>query len=122
LQQIRGLKKRVGVALNPHTPVESIRWILRDVDAVLMMTVNPGYGGQAFIPQSVQKLKELRDEIDRQHLNVVIGVDGGIDPTTAPLVVGAGASELIAGAAVFGHANYAEAILAIRRAGEAVRI
>lgn len=122
LQQIRSLKKRVGVALNPHTPVESIRWILRDIDAVLVMTVNPGFGGQAFIPQSVQKLKELRDEIDRQQLNVVIGVDGGIDPKTAPLVVGAGASELIAGAAVFGQPSYADAIAAIRKAGEAARI
>ncbi|MDX2022708.1 MAG: ribulose-phosphate 3-epimerase [Deltaproteobacteria bacterium] len=122
LQQIRALNKRVGVALNPHTPVESIRWILRDVDAVLVMTVNPGFGGQAFIPQSVQKLKELRDEVDRQHLNVVIGVDGGIDAKTAPMVVGAGASELIAGAAVFGRPDYAEAIASIRKAGEAVRI
>ena len=122
LQQIRGLNKRVGVVLNPHTPVEAIRWILRDVDAVLLMTVNPGFGGQAFIPQSVQKLKELRDEIDRQHLKVVIGVDGGIDPKTAPLVVGAGATELIAGSAVFGQPSYAEAIAAIRKAGESVRI
>jgi len=118
LQQIRSLGKRVGVALNPHTPVESIRWILRDVDAVMLMTVNPGFGGQAFIPQSVAKLIELRDEILRQQLAVTIGVDGGIDPKTAPLVVAAGATELIAGAAVFGTPDYAQAIASIRSAGE----
>lgn len=119
LQQIRALGKRVGVALNPHTPVESIRWILQDIDAVLVMTVNPGFGGQAFIPQSIAKLVELRDEIKRQNLAVTIGVDGGIDPVTAPRVVGAGATELIAGAAVFGAGDYASAIAAIRAAGQA---
>lgn len=118
LQQIRSLGKRVGVALNPHTPVESIRWVLCDLDTVLVMTVNPGFGGQAFIPQSVAKLQELHAEITLQKLKVTIGVDGGIDPKTAPLVVGAGATELIAGAAVFGAPDYASAIAAIRAAGD----
>lgn len=118
LQQIRSLGKRVGVALNPHTPVEAIRWVLPDVESVLVMTVNPGFGGQKFIESTLPKIRELKAEVERQGLEVEIAVDGGIDPTTAPRVVAAGATNLIAGSAVFGAADYAQAIKALRGAAD----
>lgn len=116
LQQIRALKKRVGVALNPHTPIESIRWVLSEVDSVMVMTVNPGFGGQAFIELVVPKIEDLRAEIELQGLDVEIAVDGGIDAKTAPKVVAAGARHLIAGSAVFGGGDHSKAIGAIRSA------
>lgn len=116
LQQIRALKKRVGVALNPHTPIESLRWILSEVDSVLVMTVNPGFGGQAFIDLTLPKIEDLRAEIELQGLDVEIAVDGGIDAKTAPKVVQAGGRHLIAGSAVFGGGDYARAISALKAA------
>ena len=120
LQQIRSLKKRVGVALNPHTPIESLRWILPEVDSVMVMSVNPGFGGQAFIDLTLPKIEDLRAEIELQGLNVEIAVDGGIDAKTAPKVAQAGGTHLIAGSAVFGAgSDYARAIAAIRTAANA---
>ena len=80
LQQIRGTGKRAGVALNPHTPMESVRDVLSELDAVLVMTVNPGFGGQAFLPFVLPKIAALRDDIERRGLDVDIAVDGGIAP------------------------------------------
>jgi ribulose-phosphate 3-epimerase len=114
LQTIRNLKKRVGVAINPHTPIEAIRWVLSEVDTVLVMTVNPGFGGQAFIGLTLPKIEDLRAEIELQGLSVEIAVDGGIDAKTAPKVIAAGATHLIAGTAVFGAGDYGKAISAIR--------
>lgn len=119
LQQIRGLGKRAGVALNPHTPIESIRHVLGELDAVLLMTVNPGFGAQAFLPFVVPKIAELRAEIERQRVNVEIAVDGGIAPETAGLVAAAGATNLVAGAAIFKQPDYGAAVRAIRAAAEA---
>jgi ribulose-phosphate 3-epimerase len=118
IQQIRGLGKRAGVALNPHTPLDGIRIVLPDLAFVLIMTVNPGFGGQVFIPSVVPKIRELREEITRRGLSVDIAVDGGIGPDTAAMAAEAGATTLVAGAAVFGKPDYAGAIRDIRAAAE----
>jgi len=118
VQQIRGLGKRAGVALNPHTPLDVLDVVLPDVQLVLLMTVNPGFGGQAFIPGVLPKVRALRERIDRLGLSVDIAVDGGIAPQTAALVTEAGAQILITGAAVFGKPDYRRAIAEIRAAGE----
>ena len=118
VQQIRGLGKKPGVSLNPHTPIDVLDVVLPDLAQVLIMTVNPGFGGQAFIPAVVPKIEALREKIDRRGLRVDIAVDGGIGPETAPIVAEAGASILVAGAAVFGKPDYAAAISEIRGAAE----
>lgn len=114
LQQIRGLGKRAGVALNPHTPVDVIAHVLDLVDLVLVMSVNPGFGGQAFIPSVLPKLSTLRRMIDDVDHRVDLEVDGGIRPGTAARVVAAGADVLVAGSAVFGQDSYEGAIRALR--------
>jgi ribulose-phosphate 3-epimerase len=102
IQQIHELGMRAGVAINPATPVDAIEEILPFVDLVLVMSVNPGFGGQSFIPTSVAKIARIRAMLDRRGLSdVEIEVDGGIDAETAPLVVRAGATVLVAGSAVY---------------------
>lgn len=96
---------RVGVALNPHSPVSSVEWILPDIDLVLVMTVNPGFGGQQFIPRTLEKVRSLRQLVHREGLGVDIQVDGGIDPSTIGDAREAGANILVAGSAVFGHTD-----------------
>jgi ribulose-phosphate 3-epimerase len=118
VQQIRGLGKKAGVSLNPHSPINVLDVVLPELSSVLIMTVNPGFGGQAFIPAVVPKIRALRDEIDRRGLSVEIAVDGGISPETAATVTEAGARVLVAGAAVFGKPDYAQAIRDIRTAAE----
>jgi ribulose-phosphate 3-epimerase len=118
VQQIRGLGKKAGVSLNPHSPINVLDVVLPELSSVLIMTVNPGFGGQAFIPGVVPKIRALRDEIDRRGLSVEIAVDGGISPETAATVTEAGARVLVAGAAVFGKPDYAQAIRDIRAAAE----
>ncbi len=121
IQQIKATGKRAGVSINPHTPVGVLDVILDDIDSVLIMSVNPGFGGQAFIRNVLPKMRQLSDEIARRKLSVEIAVDGGIGVETAPLVTEAGATVLIAGNAVFGAPSYRDAIAAIRAAGEAGR-
>ncbi|MFD1138476.1 ribulose-phosphate 3-epimerase [Paenibacillus urinalis] len=105
-----------GVAINPGTPASAISEVLGDVDMVLVMTVNPGFGGQAFIPRTIQKIRQIRNELNELgRSNVHIEVDGGITKETAPLVVDAGADVLVAGSAVFGRTDRAEAISEIRQ-------
>lgn len=116
LAAIRALGKRAGVVLNPHTPEESIRYVLGDVDLILLMTVNPGFGGQAFLPAVLPKVEAVRKAIDAAGLSIDLEVDGGIGPSTARQVVDAGARVLVAGNAVFGEADRAHAIRAIRTA------
>jgi len=118
VQQIRALGRRAGVSLNPHTPVDVLDVVLEDLASVLIMTVNPGFGGQAFIPAVLPKMRQLADEIDRRGLPTEIAVDGGIAPDSAGRVAEAGASVLIAGAAVFGKPDYRAAIAEIRAAAE----
>jgi ribulose-phosphate 3-epimerase len=120
LQLIRVHGARPGVVLNPATPVEWIRHVLADIDLVLLMTVNPGFGGQRFIPSVLPKISELRALLDAQGLKRVhIEVDGGINEETGRLAVQAGADILVAGNAVFGQADRSAAIRAIREGGNA---
>ena len=104
-QLIRAQGCRAGVVLNPHTPVEMVEWLLPTVDLVLVMSVNPGFGGQAFIPSAADKLRHVRGLIDshaaRGGHRIELEVDGGITPDTAPVAVEAGATVLVAGSAVF---------------------
>jgi ribulose-phosphate 3-epimerase len=116
VQKIRELGAHPGVALNPATPVETLIDILPFVDLVLVMTVNPGFGGQRFITQSLPKVTRLARLLEAAGLpHVQIEVDGGIDPKTAPGVVSAGATVLVAGSAVFSQGSIKENIQAIRR-------
>jgi ribulose-phosphate 3-epimerase len=114
LQLIRSHGKRAGVVLNPASPVESVAWTLDLVDIILVMTVNPGFGGQAFLASQLPKIAALRRMIDASGRRIALSVDGGIDPETAPRVVAAGADTLVAGTAVFGNSDYAAAIRALR--------
>ena len=114
LQAIRALGKKAGVSLNPATPESAIEYVLNRLDLILLMTVNPGFGGQAFIPAVVEKVRRVRRMIGAR--DVRIEIDGGIAPATAPLVVDAGADVLVAGSAVFkgGPSAYTANIAAIR--------
>ena len=118
LRQIRALGKRAAVAVNPASPIDRLLPLLPELDMVLVMTVNPGFSGQKFMPEGVPKIAVLRAEIDRRGLKVDIEVDGGIAPATAPEVIAAGADILVAGSAVFGAPgkDYAGAIAALRTA------
>ncbi|MDI6891489.1 MAG: ribulose-phosphate 3-epimerase [Actinomycetota bacterium] len=107
---------KVGVALNPATALTNLANVLDEIDFALVMTVNPGFGGQEFIPQSLKKICLLRDMIKERNLSVEIEVDGGICPENALDVVKAGADILVAGSAVFNHFDIAEAIRGLRRA------
>jgi ribulose-phosphate 3-epimerase len=114
LQAIRALGKKAGVSLNPATPADTIEYVLDRLDLVLLMTVNPGFGGQAFIPAVVEKVARVKGMIGARKIDIEI--DGGVTPDTAPLVVAAGANVLVAGSAVFknGPAAYGANIAAIR--------
>lgn len=115
LQQIRARGKRAGVALNPHTPEDALRYVLPSLDLVLVMSVNPGFGGQEFLPEVLPKLAALRAMIDRSGHAVDLEVDGGVRPGTAAQVLDAGADVLVAGHAVFrAKDGYAAAIRALR--------
>ncbi len=116
LAAIRALGKRAGVALNPHTPEDSLRYVLGDVDLILVMSVNPGFSGQKFLAQVLPKLRALRSAIDREGLAIDLEVDGGVSPTTAARVVEAGARVLVAGSAVFDAKDRARAIQELRAA------
>ena len=122
LQAICGLGKKAGVAINPATPVATIAHVLDRVDLILLMTVNPGFGGQAFIPAVLKKIHDVSEMVGDRDID--IEVDGGVTPKTAPLVVEAGANVLVAGSAVFKGgtpAAYAENINTIRQAAEAAQ-
>jgi ribulose-phosphate 3-epimerase len=114
LQLIRSLGKRAGVVLNPGTPVESIAWLLELADIVLVMSVNPGFGGQQFLASQLPKIAALRRMIDASGRPVALAVDGGIAPETAASVLAAGADTLIAGTAVFAASDRAAVIAALR--------
>lgn len=105
LQQIKSLGMKAGVALNPHTPVNVLKDVLHDIDLVCMMSVNPGFGGQSFIPHTLQKIRELRKMIDEQNLPTQIEIDGGVTIENAKSIVDAGAHVLVAGNTVFKSAE-----------------
>ena len=116
LRHIRSLGKRAGVVLTPQTPPEALDYLLEEVDLVLVMSVNPGFGGQSFIESSLRKIEAVRRMIDGAGLDVDLEVDGGIDRETAPRAIAAGADALVAGTATFrgGPAAYADNIRALR--------
>jgi len=103
LQRVKALKKRVGVVINPATPSAVLEEVLPDMDLVLVMTVNPGFGHQHFVPTTLPKIRRVREMIERVKPGCELELDGGIDETTAPLGVAAGANVLVAGTSVFGN-------------------
>ena len=118
VQMICDMALKAGVALNPHTPLSVVEYVLDAVDLVLVMTVNPGFGGQTFIPAMTDKIASLREMLARRGLDAHVEVDGGINPSTAAEVVRAGANVLVAGNSVFARSDRAAAIAALRRAAE----
>ncbi|RMH39256.1 MAG: ribulose-phosphate 3-epimerase [Deltaproteobacteria bacterium] len=123
VQAIRALGKRAGVALNPATPLCAVEHVLDDVDLVLVMSVNPGFGGQKFIESALSKIRKLRGLIDDGGLDVRIEVDGGIKVDNVAAVTAAGADVVVSGSGVFGADDYADTIAQLRRRGdEAIEI
>jgi ribulose-phosphate 3-epimerase len=115
VQSIRAHGLKAGIALNPATPIDAARYVIDDIDLILVMSVNPGYGGQSFIPSQINKISELRDMIDQSGRDIILEVDGGVNPVTSQECIAAGATALVAGSAVFkGAGSYAENITALR--------
>jgi ribulose-phosphate 3-epimerase len=108
---------KAGAALNPSTSLDAIEYVLAELDVAMIMTVNPGFGGQAFIPTMIRKIETLRDMIDRSGYEVLIEVDGGVSPKNASELARSGANVFVAGSAVFGHPPYEEVIAKLQQAG-----
>ena len=119
IQRIKALGKKAGVSLNPATPAKMLDYVLDEIDLVLVMSVNPGFGGQKFIASQLKKIEAIANRISKEGLDVQIEVDGGIDTTTGPQAVNAGATVLVAGTAAFrgGPSQYAANIRALRGGG-----
>ena len=119
IQRIKALGKKAGVSLNPGTPAKMLDYVLEEIDLVLVMSVNPGFGGQKFIASQLKKIEAAANRIAKENLDVLIEVDGGIDPETAPRAVAAGANVLVAGTAAFrgGRSHYADNIRALKGSG-----
>lgn len=115
IEQIRSLDMQAGVAINPHTPVSMLRDIIQDIDVVCMMSVNAGFGGQAFIPHTLEKIRELRRMIDDLGLSVKIEIDGGVTVSNAQAIVDAGADVLVAGNTVFASLSPKEVISRLKQ-------
>jgi ribulose-phosphate 3-epimerase len=116
VRRIRELGAKAGVVFNPATDPSVVEWILEDIDLLLVMSVNPGFGGQSFISGQLRKVERLRKMIDAAGLDIILEVDGGVTPQTAPACIAAGATALVAGSAVFkgGPSAYADNIRALR--------
>ncbi|NUQ17550.1 MAG: ribulose-phosphate 3-epimerase [Sphingomonas sp.] len=116
IQRVKGLGKKAGVSLNPATPAKALDYVLEEVDLVLVMSVNPGFGGQKFIPSQLRKIEAIANRISKESLDAIVEVDGGVDAETAPKALDAGATALVAGTAVFrgGPSAYADNIKALR--------
>jgi len=119
IQRVKALDKKAGVSLNPGTPAKMLDYVLEEIDLVLVMSVNPGFGGQKFITSQLKKIEAIANRIAKENLTVELEVDGGIDPETARQCVDAGATALVAGTAAFkgGPASYADNIRALRGEG-----
>ncbi|NMA02336.1 MAG: ribulose-phosphate 3-epimerase [Clostridia bacterium] len=115
IQTIKELGVKAGVALNPATSLKTLDYIIDDLDLVLLMSVNPGFGGQTFIPQVLHKIKELKNIVDERGLKIDIQVDGGVNTKTAASIVKAGANVLVAGSAIFGLEDRKKAIDMLRK-------
>ena len=114
IQQIKNLGMKAGVAINPHTPVHLLEDVIGDIDIVCMMSVNPGFGGQTFIPRTIEKIKALKNMIQQFNANVLIEIDGGVSVSNAREIIAAGADVLVAGNAVFKSADPIAAIHALK--------
>ncbi|MGL5715228.1 MAG: ribulose-phosphate 3-epimerase [Paraclostridium sp.] len=114
IQNIKSQGVKAGVALNPATPIETIKYVLKDIDMVLIMTVNPGFGGQSFIDGMIDKIKELKAIVDEQNLSLDIQVDGGIKPSNVADVVKAGANVIVAGSAIFNSSDIKGTVVEFR--------
>jgi len=119
LQTIRSLGKKCGVVLNPATPVSTVEQVMDLVDLILVMAVNPGFGGQSFLTSQLAKITQLRRMIDATGRDIALEVDGGVTIATAPQCLAAGADTLVAGTAIFGTSDYAGAVAALKSGGEA---
>jgi ribulose-phosphate 3-epimerase len=119
IQQIKEAGARAGVALNPSTPPENIEWVLDDLDLILVMSVNPGFGGQSFIPGSLAKLRQIKSLVGSRPIE--ISVDGGVNRDRASLLAQAGATTLVAGSAVFGAPDPGQAVKDLRSASEVLK-
>lgn len=115
IQNIKSHNMKAGVVLNPATPVETLKYIIQDLDMVLIMSVNPGFGGQSFIESMIEKIKEVKQLIDSRNLKVDIQVDGGINPKNVVKVVQAGANIVVAGSAIFNSDNIEETVALFRK-------
>jgi ribulose-phosphate 3-epimerase len=115
IQQIKSLGMQAGVAVNPHTPVSLLQDVLGDIDVVLLMSVNPGFGGQKFIPRTLDKIRELRKMIDYNKLDIKIEIDGGVTLENAKSIIDAGADVLVAGNTVFKSADPKETIAKLKK-------
>jgi len=116
IQLIKSHGCRAGLVLNPATPVDVLDWVLEDLDHVLLMSVNPGFGGQGFIPSTLDKLRRVRAMIDRSGKNVRLQIDGGVKPDNIGAIAAAGADTFVAGSAIFGHPDYAQVISGMKAA------
>jgi len=116
IQLIRSHGCRAGLVLNPATPVDVLDWVLDDLDHVLLMSVNPGFGGQGFIPSTLDKLRRVRAMIDRSGRDVRLQIDGGVKPDNIGAIAAAGADTFVAGSAIFGHPDYAQVISGMKAA------
>ena len=121
IQLIKSHGCRAGLVLNPATPVDVLDWVLDDLDHVLLMSVNPGFGGQSFIPSTLDKLRTVRAMIDRSGKNVRLEIDGGVKPDNIGAIAAAGADTFVAGSAIFGQPDYAAVIARMKAAVAAVR-
>ena len=121
LQLIRASGCRPGLVLNPATPVDVLDWVLPELDHVLLMSVNPGFGGQSFIPSTLDKLRVVRGMIDRCGKPIRLEIDGGVKPDNIGEIAAAGADTFVAGSAIFGHPDYAAVIASMKSAVAAIR-
>jgi len=121
VQLIKSHGCQAGLVLNPATPIEALDWVLDEIDMVLLMSVNPGFGGQGFIPSALDKLRGVRERIDRSGRAIRLEIDGGVNPGNIGEIAAAGADTFVAGLAIFGASDYAQAITAMRDAVAARR-
>ena len=121
VQLIRSLGCQAGLVLNPGTPVEALDYVLDELDYVLLMSVNPGFGGQAFIPSALDKLRRVRERIDRSGRAIRLEIDGGVKPDNIGEIAAAGADTFVAGSAIFGQQDYADVVRRMKEAVAAVR-
>jgi ribulose-phosphate 3-epimerase len=121
VQLIKSLGCQAGLVLNPATPVEVLDYVLEELDMVLLMSVNPGFGGQAFIPSALDKLRVVRERIDNSGRKIRLEIDGGVKPDNIAEIAAAGADTFVAGSAIFGQADYADVVKRMKDAVAAVR-